>query len=132
MFLPEPLPSVHCLGPVEHPGFFEAFKLESEGEGVKFGPCSPWCWGEGRLGVPPWVLTFSSLLPGAGDTGPCQAESPLSWLEPLLARSWRLPDGTWAGRGQVMPEVPLAGGGWGLGCAPMAPQSPCSLCSVGL
>ena len=37
MCLPEPLPSVHRLGPVEHPGFFEAFKLESKA----------WGWGGG-------------------------------------------------------------------------------------
>lgn len=69
-----------------------------------------------------WEPPFSSLLPGAGDTLPCQVKSPLSWLELLLARSWRPPDGTWAGKGQVMPVVPLPGGG----CAvhPRAPAPP--------
>lgn len=56
MFLPEPLPSVHCLGPVKHPGFFKAFKLESKGRGVKIASCFPWCWGEGRLGAPLLLL----------------------------------------------------------------------------
>lgn len=122
MFLPEPLPSVQRLGPVEHPGFFEAFKLGSKGGGVKFAPCSPRCRGGGRLGAPHWVLTFSSLLSAAGDTVPCQAKSPLSWLELLLARSWRPPDGTWAGRGQVRPGVPLPGEGWAV--HPRHPRAP--------
>lgn len=63
VFLPEPLPSVQCLGPVEHPGFFEAFKLESQGGDVKFAPCSPWCWCEVRLGAPPWCSPSPPYCP---------------------------------------------------------------------
>lgn len=98
--LPEPLPSVHCLGPVEYPGFFEAFKLEDKaGRGCQACPLPFLVPGFGKVWLPlPRVLTFSSLSPSTGGTVLCQAKSPLSWLEPLLARSWRPPTGTWGGR----------------------------------